>query len=198
MCPSCGAKRRGRWVVDAYIHGHRIVRSFKTKREAEDYYAELRDERQAKAKPVVNAFVRLREYAPRFLADCKAAEMAPSSMRLYTGMLEKHIIPELGDLQIRELRRPRVRTFLQGLGGRGTRKASHSVLSGLLAMAVDDQIISSNPARDLIRRRRVKAKTAGERARDVKAMNRNQRDRFLAAAAGEPELYTASLIEVPG
>ena len=90
-------KRRGRWVVDAYVHGKRLVPSFRTKREAEDRKKELEKEREQKTRPAVNPFITLRDYTPRFLSDCENAELAASSMRTYTGMLENHIIPRLGD-----------------------------------------------------------------------------------------------------
>jgi integrase len=127
-------------------------------------------------------------------------------------VLENHILPKLGDRQVRQIRAPEIRDFLlelrrtpssiQGQKGRdrtpkktlakGTMRQVHAILSGLFALAVEEQIITTNPARGLWRRRKTKARRAAPRK--VRAMTRDQRDALLAAAADEADVYSAFLI----
>jgi len=68
---ACITKRRGAWVMDARIHGHRIVKVFRTKREAEEALAKHRIEQRQKSRPVVDPFITLRSYAERFVRTAR-------------------------------------------------------------------------------------------------------------------------------
>jgi integrase len=187
-------KREGRgWVVDGYVHGRRVVRSFKTKREAEDRQYELEAERKQNITPRGNPFVTVAEYAPRFLSDCREADLAPRTLLQYEHVLNSRIIPALGKVQLRELRRSQVREFLESIEGKALRRQSLSVLSGLLSLAVEDELVTTNVARGVQRRRQAAARVA--QVRTAKAMTRDQRDRFLEVARDrDPVMFTAACI----
>ena len=82
--------------------------------------------------------------------------------------------------------------------GRATVAQIRSVLSSVLSLAVEDELLGSNPALGVGRKRRTKAARIRNRAQageKVKAMDRDQRNRFLAlAAVEEPEIYPAFLL----
>lgn len=109
---ACVTKRRGAWVVDARIHGRRIVRVYRTRREARDAAAKLQAEIRRSARPGVDPFITLAQYVPRFLDDCREAEVAPATLHRYAKSFENHILPTLGRIRIREITRADVRTLL--------------------------------------------------------------------------------------
>jgi integrase len=79
-------------------------------------------------------------------------------------------------------------------------KQIRSVLSTLLSLAVEDEIIGSNPALGLIRSRHTKAQKRKNRARvgeAVKAMSLDERNCFLAMAIKrDAEVYPAFMLMV--
>ncbi len=143
----------------------------------------------------MDPFITLADYVPRFLAHCEQQEAVANTVSRYRRQFENHITPALGSKKIRDLGRADVRTFLldkgqdgQGVHGvrlaRNTIRQLRSVLSAALSLAVDDQIISTNPARELDRRPRTKAARSRDRVREkVNAMDQDQRNAFLAHAA---------------
>ena len=203
-------KRRGRWVVDAYIYGRRRVKVYRTKREAEEAKAALINERKQRGRPAVNPFVTFEHYAQRFLEDCEADEVADATLRQYRSLVSRHVLPAFGKQKVRDISPADIRTFLhskrRGEPGKTEQKALskpsvrqiRSVLSLMLSLAVEDEVIFSNPAAKSSRKRRTRAKKQQERARigdKVKAMTRDERNRFLALAGErEPGIYPAFML----
>ena len=56
---ACVSKRRGSWVVDIRLHGRRVVKAYRTRREADEALAKLTAERRQKARPTVDPFITL-------------------------------------------------------------------------------------------------------------------------------------------
>ncbi len=212
------ALRRGRWVADAYIHGRRVVKAYATKREAEEAVSKLKLERRQRTNPAVDPFITLAEYKARFLDDCREQEAVDATVQRYARALDNHILPALGETRLRDLTRSDIRTFLLGRRQEGTSlqgqkgedripkgalsKASVrqilSVLSCVLSLAVDDEIISTNPALGAMRTRRTKEqrrKARGRVVESVKAMTTDQRNLFLAVAEQRAsEAYPAFML----
>lgn len=214
---ACVTKRRDAWVVDIRIHGKRLVKVYRTRREADEALSKLTEERRQKSRPAVDPFMVVKDYIPRFLADCEEQEVAPATLQRYRRTLENHVLPTLGGVKLRDIARGDIRTLLlskrnegsnlQGQKGdragkgalsKNTVKQVRSVLSSVLSLAVEDEIIGSNPALGLLRSRRTKAAKRRDRARvgeAVKAMTLAERNRFLAAAADrDPEVYPAFVL----
>ena len=218
----CVTKRRGVWVMDVRIHGRRVVKTFDTKREAEEALGKVRAELKQRRTPTVDPFVTFADYFPRFLADCREQEAAPTTLHRYERTFENHIAPTLGARRIRDLSRGDIRAWLlsrreQGVNRQGqkgadrvgkgalsknTVKQLRNVVSAVLSLGVEDEIIASNPALGLLRSRRTKAQKRKERARvgeHVKALTRDQRNAFLAKVAAErPDVYPAMLLGALG
>jgi integrase len=114
--------------------------------------------------------VRIRDLAERWITDvqhaAEAGERSPNTARLYRHYLDRHILPAIGALQVREATVPRLDTFISTVSansGAAAAKACRSALSGILGLAVRQGAIPSNPVRDVgpIRgtRSRVKARS---------------------------------------
>ncbi len=86
-------KRRGAWVLDAYIHGRRLPKVYRTKRDAEDAKARLQREREQRSAPKADPFVMFKDYVPRFIRDCVDTEVATATLVRYQQALETHILP---------------------------------------------------------------------------------------------------------
>src|SRR5947209_4949072 len=93
---ACVTKRRGTWVVDVRLHGKRLVKVYRTRKEADEALSKLTEERRQKSRPAVDPFITLTDYVPRFLADCGQQEVAPATLRRYRRTLENHVLPVLG------------------------------------------------------------------------------------------------------
>ena len=106
---------------------------------------------------VADREVTLREYADRWLEVVKS-EIEPATWRNYRERLNHHILPTLGRLKLREVRRRHIKALLndkraQGHAPNGVRMMK-AALSSLLTDAVDDEIIESNPALQVGRKKK--------------------------------------------
>jgi integrase len=87
----------------------------------------------------------LATYAWAWLAD---RPLKPSTRELYTGLLKHKILPTLGDLPLRDITPLAVRQWHTGMGSELPRRRAHaySLLRTILAAAVTDERMVSNPA----------------------------------------------------
>ena len=84
-------------------------------------------------------------YAWAWLAD---RPLKPSTRELYTRLLNHRILPTLGNLPLRDIAPLTVRQWHTGMGSELPRRRAHaySLLRTILAAAVTDDLIPSNPA----------------------------------------------------
>lgn len=111
----------------------------------------LTDRSKAGAAGDVTPDMRLRILAERWLDDIDAADRASATKRLYRFAAEKYLIPALGSLRLREVDVPAADRALRAIRashGAGAAKTARSVLSGMLATAVRQGAMPSNPVRD--------------------------------------------------
>ncbi|MGV5046695.1 tyrosine-type recombinase/integrase [Rhodococcus pyridinivorans] len=87
-------------------------------------------------------------YARRWLEEAQG-RLKPRTIVLYRGYLENLVLPDLGDVPLAELTAPEVRRWRAGLDpAYPTRNANaYALLRGILAQAVDDELLPVNPAR---------------------------------------------------
>jgi integrase len=109
----------------------------------------------------------------------------PSSWISYEYALRVHLLPAFGERPLRELSRAEIRALVSrkledGLA-RDTVRILHATLRAMLASAVDDELIPSNPARGLGRTMRLAAGPR-ERQQDVRALDREQLAAVIAQA----------------
>jgi integrase len=161
--------------------------------------------------PSTDPNVTMLEYAPRWLAVAAVRVRATSLVR-YRRVMERQILPGLGLHAVRSITTPILRDWLARLLttpqaprrrvragradtkpiaplGRASAAQALDVTRQILAQALDDGIIESNPALGLAKKLRLTSKSIG---RDVKAMTPDQLNTFLKTAEVEsPEWLLA-------
>ncbi len=198
-------RRRGRkWVAD-YYDGARARRwkTFATREAAKDFEAAQRTQRNHAQRPDVDPAITLKAYADRWLGQL-AATAKPSTVALYRQRLDLHVLPILGTVPLRDLGRKQIKDLLvaklteqkkrrpepspgeepaavQRLSSESVRIV-YSILRALLFAAVDEEVLGGNPAAKLGKTLRLTASKATRQER-IKAFDRAQLGRFLAAAA---------------
>lgn len=127
--------------------------------------------------------VTLRDYAGQWM---KQRQLRPRTRQLYESMLERLILPELGDLKLVTLTPAQVRTWHTALGTeRLTRNAhAYALLHAICATAVQDEVLDANPCR-------IRAAMQTKRRRDVDILTPAQVDKL---ASKMPKRLQASVI----
>jgi len=186
-----GAKRGrpGTWIADFRNGaGVRTVRSFLTRREAEDFQDKERPRaRQQMAHSTVPARISVKDYAEQFwlpVAVDGRPKLKPSTKFHYRRVLERFWLPRVGHVQLRQLQRGRIRallvTELQAGRASNTVALYLAVVTKMLRWAVrEDRALPDNPAAELGEQLGLARERASE---DVLAFDRPERATFLAAA----------------
>jgi len=93
------------------------------------------------------------EYASRWIATTIPATCKASTLKDYRGMLDKHVLQVFGKKPVDEINRLMVKEFLMEKSNEGfsgsTLTHLKNAISGTLNLAVDDEVISFNPAHRL-------------------------------------------------
>lgn len=149
--------------------------------------------REAKLSGSPEAHATLKEFALRWLGQVRHT-LRKGTARGYASMLDNHILPALGDRQLRRLGRAEVKDFIAALLEQGLAKKTaaniRGVLHEVLEAAHEDmpEILTSNPA--TFRGRLKLTPTKAERRAKIKALSAEQLQAFLAAARETvPERY---------
>jgi integrase len=133
------------WEAD----GKREQRTFSSKEAAEVFGAEKRlDLRQAKPATEVSPGITVRDFAQLWLTEV-APGLKPRTVVSYRQMLDNHILPALGAVEVRELHQGVVADLLAGKLLRfkvGTVRLIYATLRRLLSRAVFRGVIKNNPA----------------------------------------------------
>jgi integrase len=141
----------GRTVYDVRLRdpmGRNYKRTFRTKREAENFAANERVEQcQGIWVDPREGRVLLAEYATAWLR-CRTS-LRTRTRELYEGELRLHIIPALGSTAIAEISNAAVRSWYASLFDKGLAQSScaknYRLLRTILTTAVEDGIITKNP-----------------------------------------------------
>lgn len=157
-----------------------VERTGRTRSAAERALKKALTERTTADSGAVNPTTRVREVAEQWFSSVQAAvdhgTRSPTTVDVYRSHLDRHVLPALGELRLREVTVPRVDAFLAALRrntGAPTAKTSRTVLSGVLALAARHGAISMNPVRETGRIERGRQKTP-------RALTVEEREQFLA------------------
>ena len=89
------------------------------------------------------------EYATTWIDVTVPATCKPSTVSSYKGLLDNHILSLFGPKPVNEINRLMVKNFLMGKykSGHASSTVGHmkSAISGVLNLAVDDEVIPANP-----------------------------------------------------
>jgi integrase len=212
---ACVRQRRGVYVLDYRQHGHRVAKTYRTKRLALAALKKLARKKQRSLNPSIDPLVTVAGYVSRFLTDCTEAEAAPRTLEAYAAVLSNHVVPRIGPLKVADVSRVDVRGLLLTLGreavsvqgqkgaeragrkglSRNSIRQVRTLLSAFFDSAIRDELREDNPAHNVFRKSRTKTARMKARPRvgeSVKAMTATERDRFLTAAlAIAPQWFTA-------
>ncbi len=141
----------GRTVYDVRRRdpsGRQYKRSFRTKKDAEDFAANERvgqgqgtwlDPRQGK--------VLLGEYATTWLKS--RVNLRTRTWELYEGQLRRHVLPALGHLEIGAVANAEIRSWYASLFDKGLSQSScaktYRLLRTIFSTAIEDGLIMKNP-----------------------------------------------------
>lgn len=185
---------RGKWELRFTVNpigGQtvRVSRTFTgTKAQARRRLRELQAEHTRQG--VTDATATVGEYVGAFLAKQTADGAAEGTRRRYKGAADRHVLPKLGTVRLRDLSRRTVEAWYQELRAptdpkarafsRATVRQIHTVLRGALDLAVRDEVLPRNPLLGLALKA-TRAERDAAQAR-VKALDAAQAARFYAAA----------------
>jgi integrase len=127
--------------------------------------------------------VTLRAYSARWLEQ---RQLRPRTHRLYESMLERLILPDLGDAKLVTLTPAMVRTWHTALGTEHLTRNAHSyaLLHAICATAVQDEVLDANPCR-------IRAAMQTKRRRDVDILTPAEVDKL---ASKMPARLRASVV----
>ncbi len=104
------------------------------------------------------------DYAEEWLPQRTAARgLKPKTVSEYRRYLDRLILPHLGSVRLKDIEPVMIRSWLRTLNP-GTPRLNHHayvLVKGILATAVEDQLLAANPCREKVRR---PARTIGEPA----------------------------------
>jgi len=169
------------------VGGQRRRKLFRTREAADDFLAETIRQGRQRLDPELRPDITFEEYAPIW-TQVHQAKIA--TRRVYEIQLRVHVLPAFGEIAVRDITRARIKRFLAGKLAESQAKGREggpsvrlmlAVLHILLEAAVEDQLITVNPAAKLAKVMKLTLKRRG-RSERVKALDREQRDHFLITA----------------
>jgi integrase len=144
-------RKDGRWVAQFIVEetGEQKQLYAKTEKEAwEKLDKALQEQKQGVLATGPNQ--KLGDYLNWWLEEVHKHKLRLSTYTRYRGLLDKHILPELGQIQLRKLTSQRIQTFynkkLKEKQAPGSVHNIHKVLHGGLKRAVKLRYLSYNPA----------------------------------------------------
>jgi integrase len=189
-----------------------------TKRAAEKLRDQKKAEWQKQEKLVGDPNTTLDTYATVWLAQLPTSGLKQKTITSYNQLYSKHIKPTLGSTKVRDLRRSDVRALLAAKTeevfkttksrqqepdgsvtdvwvehrlSRNTVRLIRATLSGILAAALDDDLINENVAM-LSRRRGSKGAgsvTTAERLKAIRPFTEAELEKILTSASGNEKEY---------
>jgi len=179
-------RKDGRWIAALNVavddSGKPIRRTVyaKTQREALEKLRKLRADADDGV-PADAGRATLGEYLERWLEDAVRPSVAPSTWRVYSGLVRNHIAPVLGGQPLGRLSPQHLQHLQAEMERRGAsprlRQMVYVVLRTALAQALKWQLISRNPC-DAVPRPRAPRK-------EIRYLDADEARRLLAAAEGD-------------
>lgn len=170
-------ERSGRYSA-AYIGPdtklHRAPRTYAVESDAEGWLAAERRKIDLGTWGAVERSdgITLRAYSKQWIEQ---RQLRPRTRQHYESMLERLILPGLGDAKLVALTPAKIRQWHAGLGGdHPTRNAhAYALLHAICSTAVQDEVLDANPCR-------IRAAMQTKRKRDVDVLSPTEVDRLAA------------------
>ena len=149
-------KRNGAWWIFINFRGHRKAKKIGTREAAEEV------RRQIEARLALGNFQIFEQesepstfdaYAARWIREHANLHCKPSTIRSYSGVLDLYLLPRFKGMRLDRLSRDAIKNMFVELAEQnlsaGTLKNVLIVLRSLLNGAIEDKIITTNPAAKL-------------------------------------------------
>jgi integrase len=143
--------------------------------------------------------VTLNSFADRWLKAI-TPDLKPRTVLSYTQLLDCHVRPAFGAKKLRDIDRGDLKRLLNekrtsGLS-KNTVRLIRAVVSALFAEAIDEGLVSANPAAALSRRRGKRADSISlkERVKTIRPFSEPELDSLLEAAKGDADTYPLFLL----
>lgn len=142
------------WICD-YVDqsGARRIKTFKTKKAADDYLTTARHQVAQGTHTADSASITVAAAADIWLARCERDELERSTLVGYRSHVAYHIKPLIGPVKLSRLTAPRVQEFVDQLLEGGRSRALTKKIVGSLSMLVAEAqrrgATSHNPVRDV-------------------------------------------------
>lgn len=174
-------KDRDCWIVDFRDSwGKRVRMRASSRQEAE----ELLSEKVKESRRGCNTLVELRDvkfgvYAQEWM-EKMTHELESATCRSYAYLLNNHVLPELGHMEVRKICRRDVKALLSKKRrenlGKNSLRLIRSAISTILSDCVDDEIVESNVALLVSNRKKNRrdAPTLAEKIQNIRPMNPEQ------------------------
>jgi integrase len=147
-------KQRSAWIVDYFdLKRKRRLKTFRTKKEAEDFNATTRIDKKRGTHVADSDSITIAEAGALWIATGKENGLVESSIRQCRQHLDLHIKPLVGGTKLSKFTVPAVRIFESDLRTKGRSTAlTKKILSSLGSIIADAQergLAMHNPVRDL-------------------------------------------------
>ncbi len=134
-------------------------KGFLTRHEAQKHETEMRDKmRDPNRMDIYNYDSKqtLTEYLDGWIEEYGKANLRPNTIRGYRSNITNHIIPHLGQIQLRNLTSPMINTMVLAIIDSGLSENSakyvHRTLSVALECALKNRYIDYNPAKSIMKK----------------------------------------------
>jgi integrase len=196
---ACIRKRRGKYVVDYRDGaGNRRWTTCETRKEADAVLSKVIETGSQRVVPKFDLRIKVGEYSEHWLAQVENV-LKPATVDSYAQVLRLYTLPVFGNRQVRSLHRGGLKSFLAGLLGTklsaGSVRIVYATLRAMLNAAIDDGLITSNPAARLGKTLGL-IKSSKQRQEEIKAMNRDQLTAFELAALETVSLTLSTMFLV--
>ena len=153
MTPAAKGERSA-WVVSYAHNGRQHLKTFKTKKAAVDWRAEMTVEKGRGIHTPASTSITVADAAARWLAQAQDDELEPSTIAGYEQAVRLHIAPFLGTVKLVDLTAAGIEDFRNRLRREGrspamARKITAS-LGGIVAHAMSLGLVSRNPVREAV------------------------------------------------
>jgi integrase len=165
-------KQKTAWVVDYFdAKGKRRLKTFRTKREADNWRSDTKVELRRGTHVAARDGVTFAEAGKLWIEACDADGIEAATIERYRQILRLHIGPYIGTLKLHELTLPRLRAFQDELRAGG---ASHTLiksvitrLSGLLSDAQERGLVPGNVVKQRKRKKGGEADSRHQRKLEI-------------------------------
>lgn len=135
-----GKDRRTAWVADYYDQsGKRHIKTFKTRRAADDWMVKARDEVARGVHTPENTSITVTEAAALWLQRCDLEGLERSTLRQYRNHVDLHINSRIGAEKLARLTTPRVEAFKDRLVESLSRALAAKVLTSFKSIISEAQ-----------------------------------------------------------